>query len=145
MKTALIVIGFVILGAALAYVAIDAPDGDGGKVGEQITTPSGLKYIDKVIGSGRAAKVGDVVSVHYTGTFEDGTVFDSSRKRDEPYRIVLGKSNVIAGWHEGIAGMKEGGKRNLIIPPDLAYGKQGRDGIPPNATLRFEIEVVKIK
>ena len=147
MKTAMIVIVLVIVGAGLAYLALDTADSGGGKVGELITTTSGLKYVDEVIGSGRAAKAGDTVSVHYTGTLKDGSVFDSSRGRNKPLEFPLGKRKVIPGWDEGVAGMREGGKRQLIIPPDLAYGEAGtEDGaIPPNALLTFEVELVKIK
>ncbi|CAG0906418.1 unnamed protein product [Darwinula stevensoni] len=108
--------------------------------------PSGLQYIEIQAGSGEQAKAGDVVSVHYTGTLQDGTKFDSSLDRNEPLSFVLGQGMVIAGWDEGIALMKGGGKAKLIIPPQLAYGEQGAGGvIPPNATLIFEVELVDIQ
>jgi len=83
------------------------------------------------------------VSVHYTGTLENGAKFDSSYDRGQPYSFAIGTGNVIKGWDEGLMSMKEGGKRKLIIPPDLAYGARGRPGIPPNSTLIFEVELVK--
>lgn len=111
-----------------------------------ITTKSGLKYIDEKEGTGERAQAGDTVVVHYTGKLKDGKVFDSSVKRDEPFELTIGKTSVIKGWTEGLQGMRAGGKRTLIIPPDLAYGKPGRPPvIPENAELTFEIELLKIK
>ncbi len=111
-----------------------------------ITTPSGLKYVDLVVGKGAAAKAGDSISVNYVGTLQDGKKFDSSYDRNQPFDLVLGAGSVIKGWDEGLAGMKVGGKRKLIIPPQLGYGMQGYpDVIPPNATLIFETEMVAIK
>src|SRR6266852_5198647 len=129
MKTTIIVIGLVILGAGLAYVAIDSPDGGGS--GNYTTSKSGLKYLDEKIGTGRTAKEGDQVAVHYTGRLENGKTFDSSVGK-KPFQFTLGEGNVIKGWDEGVAGMKEGGKRKLIIPPALAYGKRDvGDGLIP--------------
>ena len=106
-------------------------------------TASGLKYVDLAEGSGTAAKAGDQVVVHYTGWLTDGTKFDSSLDRDEPFVFPLGNGQVIPGWDEGVAGMKPGGKRQLQIPSDLAYGARGAGGvIPPNATLVFEVELL---
>lgn len=116
--------------------------------GETKTTNTGLKYTTLKPGSGAEAKAGQNVTVHYVGTFPDGKKppFDSSRDRGEPYTIKLGVSQVIRGWHEGIAGMKVGETRKLTIPPELAYGPQGRPPvIPPNATLVFEIELLGVK
>jgi peptidylprolyl isomerase len=110
-----------------------------------VTTPSGLKYVDLVVGTGAVAKSGDHVFVNYVGKLTDGTVFDASTKRGVPIDFVLGVGSVIKGWDEGIASMKVGGKRKLIIPPQLGYGMQGYDVIPPNATLIFETELVTIK
>ena len=111
-----------------------------------MTTPSGLQYIELTAGTGPAPKKGDTVSVHYTGTLTDGTVFDSSYKRGEPIKFPLGRGRVIPGWDEGIALMKKGGKARLIIPPQLGYGAQGAGGvIPPNATLIFDVELVDIQ
>lgn len=112
---------------------------------KETVTPSGLKYVDQKAGTGAEAKAGDVVSVHYTGWLENGTKFDSSRDRNEPFRFKLGAGQVIKGWDEGVAGMKVGGKRRLTIPAELGYGKRGAGGvIPPNATLVFEVELLGI-
>jgi FKBP-type peptidyl-prolyl cis-trans isomerase len=113
---------------------------------DMVTTASGLQYQDLVIGDGKEAMVGDNVSVHYTGWLEDGTKFDSSLDRGNPFEFTLGMGQVIQGWDEGVAGMKVGGKRKLVIPPDLGYGPTGAGGvIPPNATLIFEVELLEIK
>ena len=110
-----------------------------------ITTPSGLQYEDTVIGTGAEAIAGNKVSVHYTGTFENGTKFDSSKDRNKPFGFKLGARQVIAGWDEGVAGMKVGGTRKLIIPGKLAYGPAGMPGaIPPNATLLFTVELLGV-
>lgn len=100
---------------------------------------------DIEIGTGDIARDGDTVSVNYTGTLPDGTEFDNSYERGEPFDFVLGEGQVIEGWEEGIIGMKVGGKRKLIIPPDMAYGSRGAAGIiPPDATLIFEVELVDV-
>lgn len=110
------------------------------------TNSSGLQWRDDVVGTGRQAKAGDVVEVHYTGTlYPSGKKFDSSRDRNEPFTFTLDARQVIAGWDEGVAGMKIGGQRTLVIPPDLAYGPMGMPPvIPENATLKFEIELMAI-
>jgi FKBP-type peptidyl-prolyl cis-trans isomerase len=111
------------------------------------TTKSGLKYADLKVGTGKEVKAGDTVVVHYTGWLKDGKKFDSSKDSPggKPAEFALG--DVIKGWQEGIPGMKVGGKRKLIIPPELAYGKKGtRDGtIPPDAELTFEVELIDVK
>ena len=110
---------------------------------EGITTESGLQYIETEAGTGPQAQAGDKVAVHYTGTLADGTKFDSSLDRGKPFEFVLGNGAVIAGWDEGIALMKEGGKATLVIPPVLGYGGGGIPGvIPGDATLVFEVELV---
>jgi len=113
---------------------------------EEITTESGLKYTDVKVGAGREAQPGDTASVHYTGWLMDGKKFDSSVDRKEPFSFRVGAGQVIRGWDEGVAGMKIGGKRQLIIPPALGYGARGAGGaIPPNATLKFDIELLGIR
>ena len=110
------------------------------------TTASGLTIIDQKEGDGPAAKAGDTVTVHYTGRLQsNGEKFDSSRDRNEPFTFPLGAGQVIKGWDEGVAGMKVGGKRQLIIPADLGYGDAGAgDKIPPGATLVFDVELLKV-
>ncbi|MBK8988909.1 MAG: FKBP-type peptidyl-prolyl cis-trans isomerase [Chloroflexi bacterium] len=110
------------------------------------TTDSGLKYFDIVEGTGAAPETGQTAVVHYTGWLEDGTQFDSSVDRGTPFEFVLGTGGVITGWDEGVATMRVGGKRQLIIPPDLGYGAAGSGSvIPPNATLIFEVELLDLK
>ena len=110
------------------------------------TTASGLQYTDDQQGTGTAAKAGDTVEVHYTGTLKDGTKFDSSRDRGRPFSFHLGAGRVIKGWDEGVAGMKVGGKRTLVIPANLGYGARGVPNlIPPNSELTFEVELLAIK
>ena len=111
-----------------------------------ITTPSGLKYIDLVAGTGASPQKGQRVSVHYTGWLKDGKKFDSSVDRGQPFGFILGQGQVIKGWDEGVASMKVGGKRKLIIPPQLGYGPSGYPGvIPPNAELTFDVELLGIQ
>jgi FKBP-type peptidyl-prolyl cis-trans isomerase len=112
---------------------------------QEITTPSGLKYVDTQVGEGQEAKAGQTVNVHYTGWLVNGTKFDSSVGRG-PFSFKLGAGQVIRGWDEGVAGMKIGGKRKLTIPPDLGYGARGAGGvIPANATLIFDVELLGVK
>jgi FKBP-type peptidyl-prolyl cis-trans isomerase len=111
-----------------------------------VTTKSGLKYEELKEGTGAEAKKGDTVEVHYTGWLTDGKKFDSSLDRNEPFGFTLGAGKVIKGWDEGVAGMKVGGKRKLMVPPELGYGARGYPPvIPANAELIFEVELLKIK
>ena len=113
---------------------------------KEIVTPTGLKYVDLEVGEGPEATSGKAVEVHYTGWLENGTKFDSSLDRQEPFTFRRGAGEVIEGWDQGIAGMKVGGKRKLTIPPDLGYGDQGAGGvIPPGATLIFEVELLGVQ
>ena len=116
--------------------------GDGGP-----TTPTGggtLVVEDLVVGTGATAAVGDTVSVHYVGTLTNGTKFDSSYDRGQPFPFQIGAGRVIAGWEQGVPGMKVGGKRRLTIPPSLGYGNQANGSIPPNSTLIFDIDLLSI-
>ena len=109
------------------------------------TTANGLVIEEMIVGSGDEAQAGQSVSVHYTGWLMDGTKFDSSKDRGDPFGFPLGKGHVIAGWDEGVQGMRVGGKRKLTIPSALGYGARGAGGvIPPNATLVFEVELLAI-
>ncbi len=118
----------------------------GGVTAGTITLSDGLKYEDLKVGDGAVADNGSKVSVHYTGWLADGTKFDSSLDRGQPFEFTLGNGNVIRGWDEGVKGMKVGGKRKLTIPPDLGYGAAGAGGtIPPNATLTFEVELLGVQ
>ncbi|MFM7884169.1 MAG: FKBP-type peptidyl-prolyl cis-trans isomerase, partial [Microcystis panniformis] len=113
---------------------------------QAVTTDSGLKYIDIVEGTGETPQKGQKVTVHYTGTLTDGKKFDSSKDRNQPFTFTIGVGQVIKGWDEGVASMKVGGQRTLIIPPELGYGARGAGGvIPPNATLLFDVELLGVK
>ena len=128
--------GWVLMAAAtaLAGCGSDTP-----------TEPSVFRAEDIVVGSGAPAAAGDTLTVHYIGTLENGQVFDNSYTRGEPFLFVLGAGRVIRGWDLGVVGMRVGGKRRLIIPPDLAYGPQGSPpSIPPNATLVFVVDLQSI-
>ena len=108
--------------------------------------PTKLEIVDEKVGTGAEAKTGSAVKVHYTGTLMNGTKFDSSRDRNEPFGFTLGKGEVIKGWDQGVVGMKVGGKRKLTIPYDLAYGEAGSPpSIPPKAPLKFDIELLDVK
>jgi peptidylprolyl isomerase len=110
------------------------------------TTASGLKFTDECRGLGGTPRSGQTVVVHYTGTLPNGTKFDSSRDKNQPFNFVLGKGEVIKGWDEGLATMKVGGKRKLVVPPELGYGERGAGGvIPPNATLLFDVELLEVR
>jgi FKBP-type peptidyl-prolyl cis-trans isomerase len=137
----------VLVAAALAAACTQSSGGGGASAGgDEVTTPSGLKYTDEVVGNGTEAQAGKTAVVHYTGWLTDGKKFDSSKDRGQPFSFPLGGGRVIKGWDEGVVGMKVGGKRKLVIPPNLGYGAQGAGGvIPPNATLVFEVELLDLK
>ncbi|MEO0947605.1 MAG: FKBP-type peptidyl-prolyl cis-trans isomerase [Cyanobacteria bacterium J06641_5] len=123
-----------------SFLLADAAEGR-----QLITTDSGLQYLDIIEGEGEPPETGQSVRVHYTGTLEKGRIFDSSRTRREPFTFVLGQDSVIKGWEEGIRTMKPGGRRLLIIPAKLGYGRRGAGrAIPPNATLIFDITLLGI-
>ena len=136
---------------ALAIIAALTPAGRSDAANQVIEMPDGLKYTDTKTGDGTAAKAGNKVSVHYTGWLSDngakGKKFDSSVDRGQPFQFTLGAKQVIAGWDEGVAGMKVGGARTLTIPPELGYGARGAGGgaIPPNATLIFDVELLGVQ
>ncbi len=116
------------------------------KSGKEITTASGLKYTEIKEGSGTAATNGKKVMVHYVGTLENGKVFDSSLNTNQPLNFILGSGEMVPGFDEGILNMKVGGRRKLVIPPNLAWGSEGAQGvIPPNATVIFDIELLDVK
>ena len=130
---------FLIIGLTMMPLLAESND-------KTTTTESGLQYVDTKVGEGKSPTEGQTVKVHYEGTLEDGTVFDSSYRRGEPIEFVLGIGQVIKGWDEGIMSMKVGGKRKLIIPSELGYGKNGAGKvIPANATLIFTTELVSVR
>lgn len=120
------------------------PFEEAGTEGKEVTTSSGLQYIELTVGTGATAEAGKTVMVHYTGWLENGKKFDSSVDRGQPFSFALGVGQVIKGWDEGVKGMKVGGKRKLTIPSKLGYGAQGAGGglIPPHATLIFDVELL---
>jgi peptidylprolyl isomerase len=141
-------IGFLVAAVSPVF-AQEAKPAAPSQDGKPVELADGLKYTDTVVGTGDPAKKGSLVSVQYTGWLykngQKGAKFDSSLDRGKPITFTLGQKQVIAGWDEGISGMKQGGKRTLIIPPELAYGATGSGGvIPPNATLIFDVELVSV-
>jgi FKBP-type peptidyl-prolyl cis-trans isomerase FkpA len=144
-----VLVGLALVTATAGVFAV-APSTAMAQVGKTMTTPSGLQITDSKVGTGAAPKSGQTCVMHYTGwLYENGAKgkkFDSSVDRGQPFEFPLGQRRVIAGWDEGVASMKVGGKRTLIIPPALGYGARGAGGvIPPNATLIFEVELLDVK
>jgi len=145
-KIAIVVIGSLAIAGVLLAGLLFVFGGRGNSApGTEVATPSGLKYVDEVVGTGESPRPGQNVTVHYTGTLENGTKFDSSVDRREPYTFPIGTGAVIKGWDEGLMTMKIGGKRRLIIPPSLGYGASGQAKIPPNSTLIFEVELLGVQ
>ncbi len=144
------VIRTIALAAALAVVAVGTSTTANAQAAKTMTTPSGLQITDSKVGTGATPKTGQTCVMHYTGWLyvngAKGQKFDSSVDRGQPFEFPIGVRRVIAGWDEGVASMKVGGKRTLIIPPELGYGARGAGGvIPPNATLIFEVELLDVK
>jgi FKBP-type peptidyl-prolyl cis-trans isomerase len=139
------IVGLVALAWTLQGGNIMAASEQGSNT-QEVTTSSGLKYVDQVVGTGDVAVAGKTASVHYTGWLENGKKFDSSVDRGQPFSFPLGTGRVIKGWDEGVQGMKVGGKRKLTIPSDLGYGSRGAGGvIPANATLIFDVELLGVR
>ena len=147
-KSTLYAVGLIALGAGALVAAIVlgvfAIVDDGGGESGLFQTTSGLRYKEIAVGVGPVPKPGDTVSVHYIGRLEDGTEFDNSFERGEPIEFVLGRGDVIPGWDEGVALMNMGDRFELIIPPELAYGATGQGQIPPNATLIFDMQLIRV-
>lgn len=138
------VVIFALVAAGAAYLL--APGAGRGGGGAEVTTPSGLKYTDVVVGDGPSPRPGQTAVVHYTGTLTNGEKFDSSRDRGQPYSFVFGQTPMIKGWDEGLSTMKVGGRRRLVIPPALGYGAAGRPPqIPGGSTLLFDLELLDVK
>ena len=140
----------VVTAMAGAFATLTPTTAAAQAVGKTMTTPSGLQITDSTVGTGATPKPGQICVMHYTGWLYQngakGKKFDSSLDRGQPFEFPLGQHQVIAGWDEGVASMKVGGKRTLIIPPELGYGARGAGGvIPPNATLIFDVELLDVK
>lgn len=135
-----ILVVIALAAAAITYLVARRNSG-----GDEVTTASGLKYVDVAQGTGATAQNGQMLTVHYTGTLQNGTKFDSSVDRGKPYQFRLGSGSVIKGWDEGLLGMKVGGKRKLTIPAALGYGARASGNIPPNSTLLFDVELLDAK
>lgn len=154
MKYTYIAVGAIVLALVLLFVFKDKEQpqtmtqdqNENEPIDSSQATAQTLLVEDTQVGTGEEAIAGKTITVHYTGTFQDGTKFDSSLDRGEPFSLVLGEGRVIAGWEQGLLGMKVGGKRKLTIPPSLAYGENGIPGaIPPNSTLIFQVELLAVE
>ncbi len=147
MYVGVIIVVLVIAGIiALIVSKLQSGNSAGGTSSDMITTADGLQYKDVVVGTGAEAKTGSHVTVNYIGTLTDGTKFDSSYDRNQPFPFTIGQGMVIKGWDEGIVGMKVGGKRHLVIPPALGYGAAGAPPtIQPNETLIFDVELLSVQ
>lgn len=145
-RSRVVAIALILALVAVGALYLLAPRLTGPSAGAEVTTPSGLKYTDLVVGTGPSPRPGQTAVVNYTGTLTNGTKFDSSYDHGQPYEFPLGRGRVIKGWDEGVATMKVGGKRRLVIPPALGYGAMGQPPkIPPNATLVFDVELLDVK
>src|SRR5947209_8699662 len=143
MRSRIVFALMIVLATACSSASSGAPASGGG---QEVTTPSGLKYTDEVVGTGKQPQPGQTAIVHYTGWTLDGKKFDSSKDKNQPFQFPLGAGRVIKGWDEGVATMKVGGKRILIVPPELGYGARGFPPvIPANATLKFEVELLDVR
>jgi len=139
-------LSLVLVACASSAPAQSTSGGSAAANATEVTMQDGLKYTDEQIGTGAEAVSGKTAVVHYTGWLMDGKKFDSSLDRNQPFSFALGAGQVIKGWDEGVQGMKVGGKRTLIIPPELGYGARGAGGvIPPNATLKFDVQLLDVK
>jgi peptidylprolyl isomerase len=129
--------------AAPVFAGQDRAPANGGR---EVVTPSGVKYTDLRPGQGEEIALGKIVEVHYSGWLEDGTKFDSSKDRDRPFTFRVGAGDALKGWDEGLLGMRVGGRRRLVIPPELGFGKQGVGGVvPPNSVLFYEFELLGVR
>ncbi len=141
-----VAIGFLFFGSAI-FTPFSPPAGETMEMtADSNNQGNGTSMItDTVVGTGEVAVPGKTVTLNYVGMFEDGTIFDASERHGQPISFVLGQGMVIQGWEQGIEGMKVGGKRHLVIPPELAYGAAGRGSIPPNSTLVFDVELLEVR
>ena len=139
-----LIIGFLVVGVAVVVMAKMSKNETNQVVSSQEETMEELKIEDVEVGDGEEAVEGKSVTVHYTGTFPDGTKFDSSVDRGDPFTFTLGAGEVIAGWDQGVAGMKVGGKRKLTVPPELGYGPNDYGSIPGGSTLLFDVELLEV-